>query len=284
MSYYKYTRTQWNSLPTEGDAARRDSIWQGICKSLRLKKLRNTLWQSLAALSLAAAALAAGLVVGSHSLSRQPSVQEHFSTQLTASNTSSSLPDGTEVWLDSGSRLCYDESFRECRKVTLEGSASFNVVKTPDASTFEVQLDGASIIVHGTSFSVNQNKPDETVVTLYEGAVDFTTAQRTVSIEPGSSLTWNRNSDSVSTRPFFEGISWQDGSFRLREATLEVLLDFIRWRYDVQVYVAPQAAQGGRSLTGSVRNDESADSVIDKICYVMGLRSTREGSSYRLYK
>src|ERR1035437_3298533 len=42
------------------------------------------------------------------------------------------LPDGTQVWLNSGSRLTYSNAFnKEDRNVTLEGEAYFEVTKNP---------------------------------------------------------------------------------------------------------------------------------------------------------
>ena len=284
MSYYKYTRAQWNALPWDGDPAVRERIWQSISKRLKFNKTRRIFLQSFAAVSFAAAAIAASVLIGRHSVPANIIPVEHYSTVLAASNQANILPDGSEVWLESGSRILYDDTFGSCRKVVLEGSASFDIVKKEDGSTFEVDLGDASVIVYGTTFSITQNNPDETVVTLYEGAVNFVTEDRSVPLEPGSSLTWNRKSSTVSTRPFFDGITWQDGRFKLENATLTSLVDFIRWRYDVEVYVSPRVAKSTTKLTGLVGGDESVDSVIDKVCYVMGLTSKREGESFRLYK
>jgi transmembrane sensor len=83
------------------------------------------------------------------------------------------LPDGTQVWLNSNSRLKYTGDFNsKNREVALEGEAYFEVVKDIRLP-FIVQTAGIDIKVLGTSFVVKSYPQDETIeTTLLKGAIE----------------------------------------------------------------------------------------------------------------
>jgi transmembrane sensor len=85
------------------------------------------------------------------------------------------LPDGTQVWLNSGSKLNYRGDFnRQTREVTLEGEAFFDVVKDAE-HPFIVHADVINIKVLGTAFTVKSYPQDETTeTTLLRGAIEVT--------------------------------------------------------------------------------------------------------------
>jgi len=84
------------------------------------------------------------------------------------------LPDGTQVWLNSGSRLTYDNTFnKENRNVALEGEAYFEVTKNPK-KPFIVHGKEMAVKVLGTKFDVKSyNEDASVVVTLLEGSVNL---------------------------------------------------------------------------------------------------------------
>jgi len=83
------------------------------------------------------------------------------------------LPDGTEVWLNSNSRLKYNNDFNvNNREVTLDGEAYFDVPK--DARLpFIVHASSIDIKVLGTSFAVKSYPQDKTIeATLLQGMIE----------------------------------------------------------------------------------------------------------------
>ncbi|MDR0749947.1 MAG: FecR family protein [Tannerellaceae bacterium] len=82
------------------------------------------------------------------------------------------LPDGTHVWLNSGSRLCYDTDFnKNSRNVELEGEAFFDVSQNKN-STFKVKTSNVNVLVHGTAFNVSAYRNEETInVFLVRGKI-----------------------------------------------------------------------------------------------------------------
>jgi|JI10StandDraft_1071094.scaffolds.fasta_scaffold465307_2 transmembrane sensor len=85
------------------------------------------------------------------------------------------LPDGSQVWVNSDSKLSYPESFKgEKREVFLEGEAYFDVVKDP-SHPFIVHTSGIDIRVLGTAFNVKAYKAEPTIeATLVHGMIEVT--------------------------------------------------------------------------------------------------------------
>jgi transmembrane sensor len=86
------------------------------------------------------------------------------------------LPDGTQVWLNAGSKLVYDANTygAEFRKVSLVGEGFFNVVKDPK-HPFIVTTSTISIRVLGTEFNLRSYANDITSeASLVRGRIELT--------------------------------------------------------------------------------------------------------------
>jgi transmembrane sensor len=83
------------------------------------------------------------------------------------------LPDGTQVWLNSNSKLDYAEDFNTAsREVVLEGEAYFDVIKDKQRP-FIVHASDLDIKVLGTAFTIKSYPQDATVeATLLRGAIE----------------------------------------------------------------------------------------------------------------
>ena len=82
------------------------------------------------------------------------------------------LPDGTQVWLNGGSRIPYNSEYGEQnREVQLTGEGYFEVVTNPE-KPFVVKTGGLSIKAYGTTFNVKAYPEDGTITTtLVKGKV-----------------------------------------------------------------------------------------------------------------
>ena len=87
------------------------------------------------------------------------------------------LPDGTLVWLNSGSRLSYNYQYSTCdRVVKLEGEAFFDVKKDTQYP-FIVKTGAVDVKVHGTAFNVSAYEDEENImVALLRGKVSLLSA------------------------------------------------------------------------------------------------------------
>lgn len=115
------------------------------------------------------------------------------------------LPDGTKVWLNSGSKLVYDESYNaESREVKLTGEAYFNVVTNP-SKPFVVKTGKINIKALGTKFNVKAYPDDASIVTTLEkGKVviegkDSQDREFMVEMKPKETVTYYKKEDNIGT-------------------------------------------------------------------------------------
>ncbi|GAA4306735.1 FecR family protein [Compostibacter hankyongensis] len=103
------------------------------------------------------------------------------------------LPDGTKVWLNSGSNLSYNDFSRTgIREVTLKGEAFFEVVHD-EAHPFVVHASELEIRDIGTAFEVKSYPGDtQFEATLIEGAIEITDPrepERKILLKPQEKIT-----------------------------------------------------------------------------------------------
>lgn len=148
------------------------------------------------------------------------------------------LEDGTEVWLNSASRLYYPAKFGDdMRKVRVEGEAYF-AVAADSLCPFYVETDNQLVRVYGTEFNV-RHYPEETLVatTLKTGSVAISRADQVggeLFITPGHQAMFDTADSEVSVRSVDAEVvtSWRNGRFVFEHQTLlHIMQDLGRW-YD----------------------------------------------------
>ncbi|OIR14170.1 fec operon regulator FecR [mine drainage metagenome] len=114
------------------------------------------------------------------------------------------LPDGTIVWLNSGSKLYYSPKFTDTiRSVALEGEAFFDVVK--DAKhPFIVHTSGIDIRVLGTAFNVKSYESDPTIeTTLIRGLIEVVKKNQSLAskviVRPHEKLIFNKEDNTLTS-------------------------------------------------------------------------------------
>jgi len=116
------------------------------------------------------------------------------------SRTHLTLPDGTVVWLNAGSRINYEKNFGATqRAVNLTGEAFFDVA--PNASKpFVIHTARIDIRVLGTRFNVKSYPSDKTTeATLIRGSIEVSIRDRPsdkIVMKPNEKLVVN-NEDSI---------------------------------------------------------------------------------------
>jgi transmembrane sensor len=113
------------------------------------------------------------------------------------SRTKIQLPDGSQVWVNSGSKLTYEGRFDgSTREVQLEGEAYFDVVKDA-AHPFIVHTSGIDIKVLGTTFNVKAYTVDRTIeATLIHGSIEVLNHNQpgapNIILKPHEKLVYNK--------------------------------------------------------------------------------------------
>jgi transmembrane sensor len=129
----------------------------------------------------------------------QPSENEILTA--TGSKMHQVLPDGTSIWLNSGSRISYSKSFGAYgREVNLTGEAFFDVVSNPN-KPFVIHTARIDIKVLGTRFNVKSYPTDKTTeTTLIRGSIEVSLknkSQDKIVLKPDQKLVVS-NEDSIS--------------------------------------------------------------------------------------
>lgn len=148
------------------------------------------------------------------------------------------LSDGTEVLLNSDSRLSYPTVFRgKERVVSLEGEAYFNVNKDSE-HPFIVKCGNVRVRVLGTKFNMRGYSADDVCVTLIEGkvAVSDTCSLQSVEMKPGQSAQLTADGtfavEEVDVDSF---MYWKEGFFYFDDVTLVNMMKEIgRW-YNIDI-------------------------------------------------
>jgi ferric-dicitrate binding protein FerR (iron transport regulator) len=167
------------------------------------------------------------------------------------------LADGTEVWLNAGSRLVYPSKFdTKKRKVQLQGEAFFKVSKDK-TRPFLVETNRSSVKVLGTSFNLKAY-PDETTeeTVLVEGSVSINIGKtlfgKDILLKPDQRMIagYPDRSYSVSEVEVQNYTSWTEGSLAFKEEPLSRVLSRIARFYNVRIRC--EDADENRKITGKL--------------------------------
>ncbi len=115
-----------------------------------------------------------------------PGKQEFVSVNVPyGAKTHVELPDGSEVWVNSGSKLTYPSDFKRKKvDLTLEGEAYFNINPNPSRK-LNVHTSSIKIQVLGTIFNVKAYSDENVVETsLVKGLISITGESGSKIIEP----------------------------------------------------------------------------------------------------
>ena len=148
------------------------------------------------------------------------------------------LPDGTNVVLNSASRLSYLNNFGEkVRKVQLDGEAYFKVAHD-EKHTFIVQVGELEVKVLGTSFNISayEDAKDITIV-LLEGKVGVYTQETSCVMKPGDKIEYNKASHKIISAQVHpdDYIEWTKGNIYFEKESLENIMKPLSRIYDVEI-------------------------------------------------
>jgi ferric-dicitrate binding protein FerR (iron transport regulator) len=172
------------------------------------------------------------------------------------------LSDGTKVWLNASSSIRFPVQFSDKqRAVSITGEVYFEVAK--NSKPFSVSAGGARVEVLGTHFNINAYE-DETRLntTLIEGAVRIIKGSSSMVLAPGQQAQIHKNgSMELNKDADMEGaISWTQGYFHFKDASLEtVLRQLSRW-YDVDVIYEKHPAD--ETFSGDIQKSLSLSQVL----------------------
>lgn len=154
------------------------------------------------------------------------------------------LPDGSVVWLNSGSRISYPANFMDSlREVELEGEAYFDVAKDP-GHPFIVHTRDINIKVLGTIFNVKCYPEDnKTEATLIRGLVQVSknggSDQEMLLLHPHEKVVVNSALESVSANTNLPSLSAVPDNMivkHLKESAADTSMVETAWVYNKLVF------------------------------------------------
>lgn len=195
------------------------------------------------------------------------------------------LEDGTEVWVNVGSRISFLKHFgKGPRIVDLQGEAYFKV-KHDAENPFVVRTPYFNTVDKGTSFNIKAYDKKTASVTLCEGevSVSLPQAEQGISLQPGEKLTYGMNNHPLINRINISSMTaWMHGQFNYDDATLEEILDDISRYYDKQIIVNDKEVLAKRLKFWASHEDNFQD-VMNTLIFTSGIDITMVDGSNCIY-
>jgi ferric-dicitrate binding protein FerR (iron transport regulator) len=248
LSWIKDSETNKNLFLSEQEKLHNEFItsndhhlemrWQSLLTRIQTtgsQPKRKLMLQRIASI---AAAFILGVVL-TFSLTEKVNTNTNFVTRNITTpfgaKTSFELPDGSFVWLNSGSVLSYPSGFGENRSVKLAGEAYFKVKK--GERPFIVSTEFGDVEVKGTSFNVKAFKNEIFETTLVTGVVNVKekNTKKEVTLAPGQQVDIFDSQIRVKNVDTELYTSWKDGKLIFREEYLPTAVKRLERWYNVTI-------------------------------------------------
>ncbi len=190
------------------------------------------------------------------------------------------LPDGTILHLDRGSRLITPRHFdKNGREVSLQGVAWFEVAH--DASRpFTVHAGDVDITVLGTKFNVRTDDKEKTVVDLVEGSVKVSTPRDgEVLLAPGEEARWDRERKALTRSAISDPnfLAWKTRQLIFDATPLQEVLGTLEKTYHVH-FITDRRPLTCR-VTASFDND-TLENVLSTLSEILDISFTPGEKGY----
>jgi len=176
--------------------------------------------------------------------------QKELYTQINSmkgSQLRTELPDGTVVWLNSGSMLRYPLSFtKRNRHVILSGEAFFDVPHER-SSPFVVKTEALNIRVLGTQFNVMAYPDEDNVATTLEKGLlsvekphEGRNPSRICFLNSGERMVFEKESGTVNKfkTETDKYTSWKEGKLIFRNDPLTMVIKLLERWYNVNIEIS----------------------------------------------
>ncbi|MEL7588082.1 MAG: FecR domain-containing protein [Prolixibacteraceae bacterium] len=271
-SVFRWMKSEWDHFLHDLDAVKSNPLLLQKIQKIIFTEEEAVARRKLRFYSIAlrgAAAIVVGLLLSGAWLYQQTKqVNEGIQFQTVhipfGARTQFELPDGSMVWLNSGSSLTYSGNFSNQRNVELQGEAFFDVVKAK--SPFVVSTPYGNVSVLGTAFNVHVYPDNDFAVTLERGSVSLTDTgegQEQVLL-PGEQIRIENGrfvKSRVETHLF---TSWKEGKLIFQREPFPAMMDRLERWYNVEI---AYSAGDFKELwfTGTIR-DETLTEVMEMVC------------------
>lgn len=190
------------------------------------------------------------------------------------------LPDGSMVWINSGSELKFNNNFGiDNRDIELTGEAYFQVERNEN---IPMVVGGSKVHVKvlGTKFNVSSYPESKSVdVVLESGKVELLNAESSSTIcvmQPGELATYNKRSNTLNLKEVNTAryLSWKDGIVNLYNQSLSDVVRALELRYNQEFNYSKDLEK--YHFTLSIR-DESLEDILSLIEDITPIKAVQKG-------
>ncbi|WP_297272174.1 FecR domain-containing protein [uncultured Bacteroides sp.] len=222
----------------------------------------------------------------------EQAIEQHFADIVVeaplGARTKLNLPDGTQVWLNAGTRIVYSQGFGVSnRRLTIEGEGYFEVPHNQKIP-FEINTREVDLRVLGTKFNFrNYPNDQEITVDLIEGKVVLHNDIKPMSelyLNPDEKMVMNRVTGEMkkSSTKASQSNVWINDELFFDEDSLEDIAKRLMRSYNVQIEVADSLR--GRRFYGSFKvQGNSVENILDAIASTHQMRYRYDDGKYILY-
>lgn len=279
----KWKKTHTPSRKTVGELGAFRKMARKANRQEQRPFLRRNVW--LAGV-LAAACVAIGLLVFKPDTGKEPDATTNAQTFTVEAPLGThgkiSLPDGTSVWLNAGSKISYDADFNTSnRNVSLMGEACFDVVHNKNLPLV-VSTSGCSFKVLGTKFNISAYEDDSCVkVALIEGSLQVNSPAGEEVMAKGEVVSVSSESGSIRkyTDDVAQYISWTEGKIRYSNIPVPELMRRLSREFNVEIVLQVESVSS-RNMRVAFSREDSIDDIMKAVCEILQTSSIKVGRSF----
>jgi len=175
-----------------------------------------------------------------------------------------SLPDGSKVWLNSGSSIRFPTAFiGKERVIELKGEAFFDIKENKKMPFIVRTNNSMDIRVLGTQFNVMAYDDEKSInTTLLEGSVQILKESGTAFLEPGQAAILNKGTGKikVAIADIDEAVAWKNGYFIFSNENIESIMRKVSRWYNVEVDY--QGNLSNKDFVGTISRDKNISELL----------------------
>lgn len=175
-----------------------------------------------------------------------------------------SLPDGSKVWLNSGSSIRFPTAFiGKERVVELKGEAYFDITENKKMPFIVRTNNSMDIKVLGTQFNVMAYDDEKSInTTLVEGSVQILKESGTAFLEPGQAAILNKGTGKikVAEADIDEAVAWKNGYFIFSNENIESIMRKVSRWYNIEVDY--QGNLSNKDFVGTISRDKNISELL----------------------
>jgi ferric-dicitrate binding protein FerR (iron transport regulator) len=194
------------------------------------------------------------------------------------------LPDGSKVWINSGTKLSFNNRFnQDNREIKVQGEAFFSVPRNKKIPLI-VDLGALKVKVTGTQFGVSNYEDSEIMrIVLEEGSVNIQSPNDHLiaKLVPNEMALFNKSKNTIeklSVNPEYY-TSWRNGIIHIYEMPLKEVVRKLEKRYNQKFEVDP--AIRDIPFTFSIEN-ESLPEILGLLKKTASIKAVQKGDTINL--